>query len=44
MEAQLILGLCDRWHQVPSVVLAEDACRVLRMLQIEALAQLEGGE
>jgi hypothetical protein len=40
-----VLGLCDRWHKLPSEVLAEDAS-VLRLLQIEALARLpeEGGD
>lgn len=29
----MVLSLCDRWHKLPSEVLAEDA-RVLRLLRI----------
>jgi hypothetical protein len=40
----VVLALCDRWHQLPSQVLAEDA-GVLRLLAVEGLAGLrEGGE
>lgn len=31
-----MLGLCDRWHCLPSQVYAEDA-RVLRMLRVADL-------
>lgn len=41
--AQVVLGLCDRWHKLPSEVLAEDA-RLLRLLDIERLGRPEGGE
>ena len=40
MEAELIIGLCDRWHCLPSEVLQESA-EVLRMLAILAEAQPE---
>lgn len=32
----MILGLCDRWHKLPSEILAEDAA-LLRLLAIERL-------
>jgi hypothetical protein len=46
MEAQLILGLCDRFHCTPEVARGMGA-GVLRLLEIEALGkpeQPEGGE
>jgi len=39
LEAELVDGLCQRWGTVPSVVLAEDAHYVLRMLNILAEAK-----
>jgi hypothetical protein len=36
VNALLILNLCDRWHKLPSEVLAEDA-DVLRMLHMEEI-------
>lgn len=41
-----MLGLCDRWHQVPDAIYAiGDAPRLLRQLRIEELARPEeGGE
>lgn len=40
-----MIGLCDRWHQLPSQVLAEDAA-VLRLLDVYRLGhrEEEGGE
>lgn len=42
-----MIGLCDRWHKLPSEVLAEDA-RLMRMLDIYRLGHRderpEGGE
>lgn len=38
-----MLGLCDRWHKLPSEVLAEDAS-VLRLLEITALGRVEQSE
>jgi hypothetical protein len=35
-----VIGLCDRWHQLPSRVLAEDAS-VLRLLEITRLGTRE---
>ncbi|WP_177330085.1 hypothetical protein [Streptomyces sp. F-1] len=32
----MILGLCDRWHKLPSEILAEPA-ETLRLLTIESL-------
>ena len=46
IEAELVIGLCDRWHQPPSVIRAESA-EVLRLLQVIRLgtpASAEGGE
>ena len=40
MEARLVLGLCDRFHQLPSEVLAEST-DMLRLLTIEKLAERE---
>ena len=43
-SAKIILGLCDRWHKLPSQVLAEPA-EVLRLLRVEELGiRREGGE
>jgi hypothetical protein len=33
---RLILGMCDRWHKLPSEVRAEGA-GIIRMLRIEEL-------
>jgi hypothetical protein len=38
-----VIGLCDRWHKLPSEVLAEPA-EVLRMLAVRELGMPEGGE
>lgn len=35
-----MIGLCDRWHKLPSQVLAEDA-RLLRMLRVYQLGHRE---
>jgi hypothetical protein len=35
---ELILAICDRFHCLPSQVLAEDAS-ILRLVSIEALAK-----
>lgn len=37
-----MLALCDRFHKLPSEVLAEDAA-ILRLLKIEALGKREEG-
>jgi hypothetical protein len=42
MEVRVVLGLCDRFHVLPSELLAED-CYLLRLLLIEKLAEREGG-
>lgn len=41
----MVLGLCDRWHKLPSEVLAEDAS-LLRLLLIDRLGtpDQEGGD
>ncbi len=39
----MILGLCDRWHKLPSEIRREGAS-VLRLLAIEAMTRPEGGE
>jgi len=39
IEAELVDGLCQRWGVPPSVILAEDAGYVLRMLAILAEAK-----
>ena len=39
LEAELVDGLCQRWGQPPSVILAEDAHYVLRMLAVLAEAK-----
>lgn len=36
-RARLILGICDRFHCLPSQVLAEDS-ELIRLLEIERLA------
>jgi len=41
VETRLVLGLCDRWHKLPSEVLAEDAYDLLHLLMIERLAKRE---
>ena len=33
MEAEMLIGLCDRWHKTPDEILAMDA-DVLRLLAI----------
>jgi hypothetical protein len=33
-EARLILGLCDRFHKLPSEILAEEAM-LMQLLEIE---------
>lgn len=38
-----MIGLADRWHKLPSEVLAEDA-RVLRLLDIYRLGHREDSE
>lgn len=39
-----MIGLCDRWHKLPSEVLAEDAS-LLRLLDVYELGhRKEGGE
>ena len=39
-----MIGLCDRWHKLPSEVLAEDA-GALRLLDVYTLGHREeGGE
>ncbi|MEY9876650.1 hypothetical protein ABH931_006160 [Streptacidiphilus sp. MAP12-33] len=38
-----MIGLCDRWHKLPSEVLAEDV-GVLQLLEIAALGRLEQSE
>lgn len=40
-----MIGLCDRWHKLPSEVLAEDAS-LLRLLDVYELGHRkeEGGE
>lgn len=40
MEARLVLGLCERFHCLPSEVLAEGT-DMLRLLTIEKLAEKE---
>ncbi len=43
IEAETILGLCDRFHVLPSQVLAEDAY-LIRLLRIEELGRSDGGQ
>lgn len=38
-----MLSLCDRWHKLPSEVLAEDAS-MLQLLEIAALGRTEQSE
>jgi hypothetical protein len=38
-----VLSLCDRWHKLPSEVLAEPA-ETLRMLEIEAIMRGAAGD
>ena len=40
VEAKLVLGLCDRFHKLPSEVVAESAY-LLSLLAIERLAERE---
>jgi len=42
METRLVLGLCDRFHCLPSEVLAEDS-GIIRLLMIEKLGEKERG-
>lgn len=37
-----MIGLCDRWHKLPSEVLAEPA-EMLRLFKIVELGTPEGG-
>jgi hypothetical protein len=37
-----VLGLCDRFHKLPSEVMAEEA-GILRLLRIEQLGRREEG-
>jgi hypothetical protein len=39
----MVLGLCDRFHALPSQVMTEEA-GILRRMRIEELAKPEGGE
>jgi hypothetical protein len=39
----MVLGLCDRWHKLPSEVLAEPA-EMLRLLTIARLGRREEPE
>lgn len=44
--AEIVISLCDRWHKLPSEVLAEDA-GALRLLDVYRLGhrdEEEGGE
>ena len=46
MKAEILIGLADRWHCPPSVVLEQDAA-VLRLLDVYELGRPEmpeGGE
>jgi hypothetical protein len=45
VRAEVVIGLADRWHCPPSVVLAQDA-RVLRLLDVYRRGHRdeEGGE
>jgi hypothetical protein len=47
IEAELVLGLCDRFHCLPSQLMAEDA-RLLRWVRVQELGsppdQSQGGE
>jgi len=36
-----VLGLCDRWHQPPSVILAEDMHAVMRLLTVVEMGSRE---
>ena len=40
MEARLILGLCDRFHKLPSEVVAESS-HLLSLLAIERMSERE---
>ena len=40
VEARLILGLCDRFHKLPSEVVAESAY-LLSLLAIERMSERE---
>lgn len=42
-NARLILGLCDRFHCLPSQIYEEDA-ELFRMLTIEAMTKREEDE
>ena len=42
ITARLVLGLCDRFHKLPSEVLAERG-DMLRLLAIERLAEDKNG-
>ena len=43
MEAELVLGLCERFHCLPEALKAESA-DLLRLLAIEALGRREKGD
>lgn len=40
IEARVVLGLCDRFHKLPSELLAEDVY-LLRLLAIERMSKRE---
>jgi hypothetical protein len=40
----VVLGLCDRWHKLPSEVLAEPADPLVRLLAIENLGTSRDSE
>jgi hypothetical protein len=43
VEAELVLGICERFGQLPSAVLAEDA-RLLQYLNIERAYREQRGD